>query len=146
MPRALLLALLALPQAAHAWKMDGNPILDVEVKRNLNDLARADVYLDEIRVHKCGGGYDAYPVGQFLDLTATFSIEVAPADVCAVSLHYGTAMEMEQVNDGFIVQYTGAFSAIEIVDDSPASTALAPVEVIRGPFTGKYPRVWADFN
>ena len=134
---------------AHAWQWTGNPTLTLWVDREVtSDLDSADVGLGEVRVHRCEGGYDAYPVDDEVDLVEGLSVSIEGGDLCGVSVWFDTALVIRQSADGF--QYTFQQLSKGVVLDAevgPYSAALTPVAIEVGPLDGLGPsRLYVDIN
>lgn len=135
-----------LPATASAWNYTGNPTVSIWVDRSAHDIQSASVNVAEVRVHKCAGGYATYAVDQTLDLTTTLTLTIQGGDLCGVSVDYGSTMRVEQTGQGWIVDHEEVSSSIELQEVGPSSAALTPLQMVEGPVSGQYPRIYVDIN
>lgn len=134
-----------IPQSAYAWFYAGNPKLGIWVDRPAHDLLAADVTLNLVRVHKCGGGYDTYTVNQTLDLVTHYSITINGGNLCGVSLDWTSSMLVEK-QGAWVVEYDESVTSIELTEADSDYSVLSPVDVVSGTFSGAFPRAYVDID
>jgi hypothetical protein len=144
--RWLVLTGLFVSTPAFAWTwFDNLPVVSVRINRSTNDVTSAVGYVEDIRMHKCGGGFTDYAVDQTIDLKNAFTKTVGTGDWCGVSVRWGSNVAI--TNGAWTVQYSELFTALPI-DSKPATmnTALTPYDVSTPTFSGTAPRLYVTVN
>ncbi len=125
---------------AQAWEFTGNPNVSIHVDRKVGDVAKAEVIVDSVRMHKCSGGEVIYDIDQTVDLDTPLTLTIAGGDFCAMSVDYGSSMLIE-IENAWTALHHESSSMIELDADGNSSAALTPLELISGSWSGGYPRV-----
>lgn len=140
--RLILFSALALgiSHTAQAWLFLGNPKISIAVDRPEVDLVSATVVLDQVRVHKCGGGYTDYAVDETIDAVAGWDITVTGGDLCGVSFDWDSTMAIE--GDDWALDYDEVRTSVTLDGSTTVWTGLTPFTVTEGEFSGNPPRLY----
>lgn len=140
-PRAVLaVCVLGLSSSAEAWWYFGTHELEFKVDRTEGDLTMAEGYVEEVRVHKCGGGYDTYTIQEDVDLLVGKTISIDEGDFCGASVDWTGVVEVEK-SGSWLVEYSESHTSVTFTTADGGSSALLPMEVITGSHSGAVPHL-----
>lgn len=129
--------LLALTNTADAFVFIGNPKLMVEAVRTEGDLTDGQVYLDAVRVHKCGGGYTDYPIDEWIDPVEGWETTISGGDLCGASVKWGSDLMVE--SSAFELRYEQMVTQVVFASAAGGEEELTPFVVESGSFSGSNP-------
>ncbi|MES2641728.1 MAG: hypothetical protein V4850_19705 [Myxococcota bacterium] len=127
---------------AHASVYIGNPALWVHVDRPAHDFTAADVLLEGIEVHYCGGGSTEYPVDEIIDPVAGWGMEIGGGNLCGVTFHWDSVLVIDGTRNGtsFSVGFGNASANTYVpIGSTIWPVALTPVQVLAGTFPAGSP-------
>ncbi|MFT4624535.1 MAG: hypothetical protein ACI8PZ_003194 [Myxococcota bacterium] len=134
------LAAFTVATPAHAYVFGGNPKVVLEVDRPAGDLTSADVWLASVKVHSCAGGTPTVVlVDAAVDLTQPWTATVPGGDLCGVSVHYDSAMEV--THNGWTVSHDEPKTQVVLNGWNSVSVPLVPFTVEQGTFSGVAPQL-----
>jgi hypothetical protein len=129
------------PGVASAVVYGNAPDLLLEVDRYEQDFASADVTLDKVRLHYCGGGYADYEVDTSIDPVAGHSVAVQNGDYCGVTAFWATDLYIDGANGAFTLRYSPDSTYVAL-SGTTQSADLAPFTVVDGFIHGGNPKLW----
>jgi hypothetical protein len=130
------LAAVVLPAVAMAAHYGGNPCLTLRVERAQADLTEGEVVLHEVQVHPCVGQTLTWTPDATIDPVEGWSTSIPAGDYCAVSVVWGTAMELE--GNGYVIEYDQPYTWVQL-DGVLQSADLIPFQIVSGSFYGDDP-------
>jgi hypothetical protein len=144
-----LLASHLLVSDAHASVYVGNPALWVHVDRPAHDFTTADVLLEGVEVHYCGGGSSEYVVDENIDLVDGWGITIGGGNLCGVTFHWDSVLVIDGIRNGvgFSVGYGNASANTHVpIGSTIGPVALTPVQVLGGTFPSGSPLLLMTLN
>lgn len=118
----------------------GNPVAKLRIDRPAQDLASAEVTVERVRLHACGGGATDFWVEQEVDLTEELEVAVAAGDWCGLSVAWGGEGRIE--GPSWVLSHDEPTTSVEIDSADPVSAPLTPFTVVSGSFSGNAPRLY----
>lgn len=127
---------------AHASVYGGNPSLWMKTDRPAHDFTAADVLLEGVEVHYCGGGSTEYVVDEVIDPVAGWGTVIGGGDLCGVTFHWDSALVIDGIrnNTPFSIGFGSASASTYVpIGASIGPVALTPVQVLSGTFPSGSP-------